>query len=60
MVTRDDFPLDAIGDDIDAWREHVMNRSGIIILGGFPLDRYSREELGMIHFGLGTHLGYVG
>ncbi|MDH3536021.1 MAG: TauD/TfdA family dioxygenase, partial [Gammaproteobacteria bacterium] len=56
-VTRGDFPLDAIGDDIEAWRDQVMNQSGIIILSGFPLDRYSREELGMIHFGLGTHFG---
>ena len=34
-----------------------MDGSGMVILSGIPLDRYSKDELGMIHFGLGTHFG---
>ncbi len=57
QITRDDFRLDAIEDDIKHWREQVMFQSGIVILKGFPLESYSKEEMGMIHFGLGTHFG---
>ncbi len=56
-ITREMFDLDEIASDVAAWRDEVMDGSGLIILGGFPLDRYSKDELGMIHFGLGTHFG---
>ena len=56
-ITRDLFPLDAIDSDLAAWRDEVMRGSGLLILRGFPVDRYDRDELGMIHFGLGTHFG---
>jgi len=56
-ITRADFDLGDIESDVAAWRDEVMNGSGMLILSGFPLARYSREELGMIHFGLGTHFG---
>ncbi len=57
QITRDDFRLDDIEDDIRRWREQVMFQSGIIIFKGFPVDSCSKEEMGMIHFGLGTHFG---
>ncbi|MEM7562816.1 MAG: hypothetical protein AAF353_07165, partial [Pseudomonadota bacterium] len=56
-ITRELFDLSEIQSDVDAWREQVMDNEGIIILCGFPLERYSKDELGMIHFGLGTHFG---
>ena len=30
---------------------------GIVLLRGFPVDRYSVDEIGMIYWGLGCHLG---
>ena len=56
-ISRDDFPLREIESDITAWREQVMHGSGLVILSGFPLQDCSKEELGMMHFGLGTHFG---
>ena len=56
-ITREDFRLREIEADIASWRDEVMNGSGMIILSGFPLERYSKDELGMIYFGLGTHFG---
>ena len=56
-ITRDDFDLSEIESDVAAWREEVMDGSGMLILSGFPLDRYDKDDLGMIHFGLGTHFG---
>lgn len=57
LIKREDFQLEQIADDVEAWRDQVMNQSGIIILSGFPIDSYSKADLGMIHFGLGTHFG---
>lgn len=56
-IARDDFRLDDIEPDIAAWRDEVMNGSGLVILSGFPVEHCSKEELGMMHFGLGTHFG---
>ncbi len=56
-ITGDDFLLTEIEDDVSAWCNQVMDQSGILILSGFPLDKYSKDDLGMIHFGLGTHFG---
>jgi hypothetical protein len=57
LITRDDFQLQAIEDDVTAWRNQVMEQSGIVILRGFPVEKYSKEDLGMIYFGLGAHFG---
>ena len=56
-ITRDDFRMSEIEADIAGWREEVMNGCGMVILSGFPLERYSKEELAMMHFGIGTHFG---
>ena len=56
-ISAGDFSLDAIESDVASWRDEVMHGSGMIILSGFPTDRYSKDELGMIHFGLGTYFG---
>ena len=56
-IAQQDFPLDAIAADVDSWVEDVMRGRGIIILNGFPVDRYSKEEMGIVHWGLGTYFG---
>lgn len=56
-ITRELFDLNDIEVDVNAWRDEVMNGSGLLILSGFAVDRYSKDELAMIHFGLGTHFG---
>lgn len=56
-MSREHFDLAAIETEVAAWRDEVMSGSGLVILSGFPLERYSKDELGMIHFGLGTHFG---
>ena len=56
-ITREQFALDDIADDLEVWRTQVMQGYGLIILRGFPLAAYSKTDLGMIHFGIGTHFG---
>ena len=56
-ITRDDFPINDITDSINAWIAQVQDGYGMIILSGFPVDKYTREEMGILHFGIGAHFG---
>ena len=53
----EDFPLDAIADDIAAWRNEVRSGRGLIILRGFPVDELGTDDVGLMYFGLGLHFG---
>lgn len=56
-ITRDDFALTSIADDVAAWRDEVLHGRGFLILRTFPLQRYSTDDLTTIYWGLGTHFG---
>lgn len=56
-ITSARFPLDAIGDDVAAWRAEMRDGRGIVILRGLPVTSYDPEELKRLYLGLGTHLG---
>ena len=56
-LTRATFALESIAEDVAAWRDEVMHGSGLVILSRLPVERLGKEDLGMIHFGLGTHFG---
>jgi hypothetical protein len=56
---RDDFPLPTFGRELRDVSDQVEHGSGIVLLRGFPVDRYSIEDLRTIYWGLGTHLGHA-
>ena len=56
-VSRHDFPLDPIAEDVGAWRHEVADGRGLLLLRGFPVDRWSQEDTELVWFGLGTHFG---
>ena len=56
-ITAGDFPLDAIAGDIADIRHQVMEGRGIVFLRGLPVERYGLDDIGLIWFGLGAHLG---
>ena len=56
-VTRDDFALSAIANDVAAWRDEVLRGRGFIVLRELSPQRYSLDELSTIFYGLGTHFG---
>ena len=52
-MSRDDFPPAAIQDQ-------VRNKRGIVLIRGFPNDRYDLNDLNdleLVYWGLGTHFG---
>ena len=56
-IRREDFPLDDIAEDIARWEHVIQEGRGIFMLTGFPVDKYSKEECGIIYYGLGAHFG---
>jgi hypothetical protein len=54
---REDFDLSAIAGDIAAIRDTVMNGHGVIVLRGFPVERWGVADMALVYWGLGTHLG---
>jgi len=56
-VTADDFPLPSLAGDLAAI-EHALSRgAGFALLRGLDIARYGADELGLIYWGIGTHLG---
>ena len=56
-IARNDFNLDSIKPSVDRWEHEIQEGRGILVLTGFPIGRYTKEECGIIYYGLGTHFG---
>jgi hypothetical protein len=56
-ITRESFPLDDMADDISRWVEEVQEGRGIVLLTGFPVDRFGKSDCGRMYYGLGAHFG---
>lgn len=54
---RDEFPLPTFSRDLSAVSDELENGRGFALLRGFPVDRYSLEELKNLYWGVGAHLG---
>jgi hypothetical protein len=56
-VTRDDFPLPSLGSRLEATAANLINGDGVVLLRGWPVDRYTREQNEIAYWGVGMHLG---
>jgi hypothetical protein len=56
-LTREDFPLPTVAARINAARDAIENGRGIRVLRGLPTAPYSKDDLRLIYWGLGRHLG---
>jgi hypothetical protein len=52
-----DFELPELADDLADIFEELQNGRGFVVLKGLPVDRYTKDELGMVLWGVGTHFG---
>ena len=56
--TREDFPIGpALTTLLGDLAEVLENGRGFALWRGFPVDRYSDDELNAVYYGLGLHLG---
>ena len=55
-VTREDFPLPGFAPELARIARELETGRGMILLRGLPLE-YSPDELRMVYWGIGAHLG---
>ncbi len=56
-VAQENFPLDAFGATLCEVRRELLDGRGIIMMRGFPVDAFDREETAIAYLGLGCYLG---
>ncbi len=56
-LKRDHFELPSLRPVIDEIRRQIEDGRGFVVLRRLPVEDYSKDEIGMIFWGIGTHLG---
>jgi hypothetical protein len=56
-TTRDDFPLPRFSRTLAEVADTLEHGHGFLRLRGFPVERYAEDELRIIFWGIGAHLG---
>lgn len=55
--TREDFPMGPLSETLQQFSEEMENGKGFILLRGLPIERYSDDDINIIYYGIGLHLG---
>jgi hypothetical protein len=56
---RDDFPLPTFSRELDVVLDELEHGRGLVLLRGFPVERWAAEDLRDVYWGLGSHLGHI-
>jgi len=56
-ITAKDFPLPSLAVRLSAIKALLSDGPGVGLLRGLPVDRYERDDLGLILWGIGTYIG---
>ena len=56
-MTRDDFPIPRLARSLAEVSRELEDGRGLVLLRRIPVERYSEDELRIIYWGLGLHLG---
>src|SRR5690349_17379406 len=59
MFGKELFPLPSLARKLARVDDEVRNGRGFALLKGFPVRRYTVDELKTIYWGLGVHMGQV-
>ena len=55
--SRADFPLPELGADFQHYADALENGRGFLVLRGLPVHRYTDDEINILYYGIGLHLG---
>ena len=55
---REHFELPSLRPVIDEIRRQIKQGRGFVVVRRLPVEAYSKDDLGMIFWGIGTHLGH--
>jgi len=56
-ITRDDFTLPGLSPLLERIRADVVDGSGVAMLRGLPVERWSREQSAIAYWGINTYIG---
>jgi len=56
-ITRETFVLPGFGPKLTRLRDGILDGRGVLLLRGFPRERYSVNDMARIYVGIGAHLG---
>lgn len=57
LITARDFPLPDLSKRLRRMRELLSDGPGVVLLRGLPVGQYSLDELKLVLWGIGAHLG---
>jgi hypothetical protein len=55
--SKTDFPVEALQADLARIADELENGRGFLLLRGLPVERYTDDEIAIVYYGLGLHLG---
>jgi hypothetical protein len=55
--TKDDFPIHVLSESLEKYAEEMENGRGFLLLRGLPIDTYDSDDIDIINYGIGLHLG---
>jgi hypothetical protein len=56
-IGKGDFPLHAFGERLRRIERELIDGRGFVMIRGLPRERYDNDELCMLYWGIGAHLG---
>ena len=56
-MTRDDFAMPRLASALAEVSRELEDGRGLVLLRGIPVERYGEDELRIVYWGLGLHLG---
>ena len=56
-ISRDDFPLPKLSQRLAEVERELIDGRGFVLLRGLDRSRYSQEEMELLYWGIGMHLG---
>jgi hypothetical protein len=56
-IGKDDFPLPTLGKRLKRIEHELINGRGFVVLRGLPRERYDNDDMCLLYWGIGAHLG---
>ncbi len=56
-ITAGDFPLPSMVAEISAVKRLLADGPGLCLVRGLPVEDYQRDDLALVLWGIGSHLG---
>ena len=56
-VGKDEFPLPALGARLARIERELIDGRGFVLIRGLPRERYDNDEMCLLYWGIGAHLG---